>query len=178
MPPIEPNEPAEPNEDPGYEVLDDWNGPQTFRPRGSDRLAWYVRLFLIVIATALTTVFSLAAWIRPYSDDGAAKTMETHTQLGLPKCNMVVATGKPCPACGMTTSFSLLIHGDVVASLKANWVGTLLGTFCLGLIPWAAVGAWRGRYLFVRSAEMLTTIAVITLMVLMISRWAYIWFLQ
>ena len=52
--------------------------------------------------------------------------MATHTQLGMPPCNFVVMTGKPCPACGMTTSFALLVRGDVRASLRANWAGTLI----------------------------------------------------
>ena len=35
--------------------------------------------------------------------------MGTHQQLGLPPCNFVTLTGYPCPACGMTTSFALLV---------------------------------------------------------------------
>ncbi|MCU0218495.1 DUF2752 domain-containing protein, partial [Mycobacterium tuberculosis] len=59
-------------------------------------------------------------------------------------------TGKPCPACGMTTSFSLLMHADVPNSLRANWVGTLLCATILLIAPWAAVSAVRGRLLWVR----------------------------
>jgi len=182
VPPIETNTAPEPDGEPDYEVLDDserdrWNGPRTASP-ANERLVWYVRGFLVFIAVSLTILFTAAAWIHPYADDGSAQTMATHTQLGLPRCTMVELTAKPCPACGMTTSFSLLMHGDVWSSLKANWVGTLLAIFWLCLIPWSAIGAVRGRYLFIRSAEVLTTVCVCTLLVLMISRWAYIWFVQ
>ena len=180
MPPIRTNQAQGSDDDPGYEVIDDaerdrWNGPRMDRG-AAVRLAWYVRTFLASLVVALSTIFGVAASLHPYAEDGTAKTMETHTQLGLPKCNMVQLTGKPCPACGMTTSFSLLVHGDVWSSMKANWVGTLLAAFCLCLIPWAAVGAARGCYLFIRSAELLTTIFVCLLLVLMLGRWAFIWF--
>ena len=52
----------------------------------------------------------------------------------------------------------------------------MLAIFWLSLIPWAAFSAVRGRYLFIRSAETLMTVAVSTLLVLMIGRWAVIWF--
>ena len=31
----------------------------------------------------------------------------------MPPCNFVLMTGKPCPSCGMTTSFALLVRGDI-----------------------------------------------------------------
>ena len=51
--------------------------------------------------------------------------METHRQLGLPPCTFKEMTGLPCPSCGMTSSFALLVRGDVMNSLRANAVGTL-----------------------------------------------------
>ena len=57
----------------------------------------------------------------------------------MPPCNFKTWTGKPCPSCGMTTSFALLIRGDVANSLRANWVGTLLAGFCMVLIPYGFV---------------------------------------
>jgi len=157
------------------------------RPR---RLAVYVRVMLVLMAVGFTTLAVTALCLDPYQkgDDGAyvlnedgsktAKTMETHRQLGLPRCNMQELTGKPCPACGMTTSFSLLTHGDVLNSLKANWVGTLLcGTIIL-ITPWLVVSAFRGRLLWVRNGEMFSTILLSTLLVLMIGRWAWIMFVN
>src|SRR6516162_9941646 len=105
------------------------------------RAKWYVRGLLLSMAAGLAAVFVIAFWLNPYTADGSPRTMATHTQLGIPPCNFVVLTGKPCPACGMTTSFALLVRGDVGASLRANWVGTLLAGFWAGLLVWAVVGA-------------------------------------
>src|SRR5689334_8800203 len=108
--------------------MNDENGLPMARPvgaiRGKPRTQLTVRLALLAIGGLLAGVFGIAFWLNPYGPDGAPKTMATHTQLGIPPCSFVVLTGKPCPACGMTTSFALLVRGDVAASLRANWAGT------------------------------------------------------
>ena len=130
-----------------------------------------VRGLLLLMAAGFAAVLGVALSLNPYAADGSALTGATHTQLGLPPCNMVTLIGKPCPACGMTTSFSLLMHGDVVNSARANWVGTLLASACLVAVPWALVSAARRRYLWIRSLEMTTTVAVGVLLALMFARW-------
>lgn len=131
----------------------------------------YTRAILVLMALAFITVFALAAWIEPYGLDGAPQTMRTHTQLGLPRCSMEATIGKPCPACGMTTSFALLTHGDPVNSLKANWVGTLLALLWLALIPWGLISAIRARLWGIRNGELMTTILVGVMLTLMLLRW-------
>src|SRR5579875_1177951 len=96
----------------------------------------WVRGSLLGLALGLSAVFAVACWLDPYDDDGSPRTLATHQQLGLPPCTFYFVTGLPCPACGMTTSFALLMHGDLRNSLRANAVGTLLAGFCLLLIPW------------------------------------------
>ena len=98
----------------------------------------------------------------------------THRQLGLPPCTFADVTGVPCPSCGMTTSFALLVRGDVANSLRANWVGTLLATFCLLFIPWAAVSVVRGRALFVGSLERALVAVIMTLLTLLFLRWGLV----
>jgi len=146
------------------------------RKRKPPPLARWTRCLLALMAVGLVTVFVAAAWIRPYDDDGTPARMATHTQLGMEACNMVVLTGKPCPACGMTTSFSLLMHADILNSLKANWVGTLLALAWLALIPWGIIGAVRGRLLWIRRGELWMTVGLSILFVMMIGRWAVIFF--
>ena len=46
----------------------------------------------------------------------------------------------------MTTSFALLMHGDVVASLGANPAGTLLALGLLLFAPWSLWASLRGRW--------------------------------
>jgi hypothetical protein len=74
----------------------------------------------------------------------------------------------------MTTSFALLVRGDVVNSLRANAVGTLLALFWLALIPWSLIGALRGRLVYVRSLERALTRALIVFMTLLLLRWAVV----
>jgi hypothetical protein len=130
-----------------------------------------VRLAVVVIAVGLTVLFAVAAWLDPYGPDGQPLAMGTHKQLGLPECNFVRLTGLPCPSCGMTTSFALLMRGDLIASLRANAVGTLLAVVLLAAIPWSLVGAARGRWLWVRTLEPWLLRAVIVFTGLAVVRW-------
>jgi Protein of unknown function (DUF2752) len=140
----------------------------------NEQIGKVARAFLGIMACGFLVVFVIAAWLHPYDADGLPKSMATHTQLGMPPCNMVVMYGKPCPSCGMTTSFSLLVHGDVWNSLKANWVGTLMAIFWMGLIPWGFYGTIRGRLLWVRNGELFLTFSVGAILVLMVLRWAWV----
>jgi Protein of unknown function (DUF2752) len=133
--------------------------------------AVWVRGSLVMLGLGLTAVFGIAFWLNPYQADGSARRMETHRQLGLPACTFYAVTGVPCPACGMTTSFALLVRGDVGNSVRANAVGTLLAVFGLILIPWCAVGALMGRLPLIRSPERALTIAVSVFLSLMLLRW-------
>jgi hypothetical protein len=138
------------------------------------RIQRWVRLTLVLIAVGLVGVFTLAVVLNPYDSDGQPRRMGTHMEIGLPECTFYEVTGKPCPACGMTTSFSLLMHGDVVNSLHANAVGTLFAVFCLALIPWNLVCAFRGRLYWVRSLETSATMVLLILLTLMLLRWGIV----
>jgi hypothetical protein len=131
----------------------------------------WVRGGLIGLALGLSAVFVVACWLNPYNSDGSPRTVATHQQLGLPPCTFFRTTGLPCPSCGMTTSFALLMHGDPLNSLRANAVGTVLAGFCLLLIPWCLASAvWR-RTLFVRSLERALTFVVLAFLSMMLLRW-------
>jgi hypothetical protein len=141
-------------------------------------MSGWVRGGLVGLALGMVGLFGVALWLNPYEEDGTPRRQETHTQLGLQPCTFYKLTGKPCPSCGMTTSFALLVRGDVVNSLKANAVGTLLAVFCLGLIPWGLASAYRQRTLFVRSMENTLVVLVIGFLVLMLLRWGVMLALQ
>ncbi|MCI0702142.1 MAG: DUF2752 domain-containing protein [Planctomycetia bacterium] len=144
--------------------------------RPARRTKLFVRATLVAVALALAGVFAVAFWLNPYDADGQPRTMATHTQLGMPPCNFVVMTGKPCPACGMTTSFALLVRGDVSASLRANWVGTTIALIWATLMLWALASAVRARPLFIPRGrgELITTVIVGTVLVLMLTRWGIV----
>lgn len=70
----------------------------------------------------------------------------THTQLGLPPCPSALLFDRPCPGCGLTTSFTALLHGQWGLAFSAHPLGPFL---YLGITIWALLGmygwlkAWR-----------------------------------
>jgi len=75
--------------------------------------------------------------------------MGTHTQLGMPACQFEARTGLPCATCGMTTSFSWFVRGEILRSLRTQPMGTILAAmtvlgFWLCLYV-AATGVRLGR---------------------------------
>jgi hypothetical protein len=145
-------------------------------PRHQPRpaLGAWVRGALVGLALGLAAVFAIALWLDPYRPDGTPRRMGTHQQLHLPPCTFKEVTGLPCPSCGMTTSFALLVRGDVAHSLRANAAGTLLAVFCLALIPWALASALRRRPLFVRSLERAFTVCILVFLGAMLLRWCVV----
>jgi hypothetical protein len=96
----------------------------------------------------------------------------THTQLGLPPCPSILLFGRPCLGCGLTTSWTRLLHGDWGGAFAAHPLGpvayaafTLSALACLYgffarvrvdpnapalnrllvafIVVFAAFGAWR-----------------------------------
>jgi Protein of unknown function (DUF2752) len=137
-------------------------------------MSWWVRGMLVGIALGLIALFSVAFSLDPYLADGSARRMETHKQLGLPECTFKQVTHLPCPSCGMTTSFSLTMHGDLFHGAQANSVGVLLALTLLISIPWCVASAVMQRTLFIRSAERTMLAIVIGLLSLMMLRWAVV----
>ena len=60
----------------------------------------------------------------------------THEQLGLPACPSVLLFDRPCPGCGLTTSWTATIHGNIPFALHAHPLGPLLYLLftCLALL--------------------------------------------
>lgn len=138
------------------------------------RARLWVRGVLLVFAVLLVVVFTLACQIDPYDEQGKPLKMGAHQRLGMPPCEFVVMFKKPCPSCGLTTSFSLLMHGDMMGSLRANPVGTAMALFSLALVPWCLVIAFRGRYVWVRSIERASLWTAGIFFVLLLLRWGIV----
>ena len=89
-----------------------------------------LRVVAGLIAVVLLAVLGLARWLPP--DE---RGFGTHERLGLPPCGLILTSGLPCPSCGMTTSFSLMMHGRPVDSFMAQPAGAVLSLGAmLGLI--------------------------------------------
>jgi hypothetical protein len=87
-----------------------------------------------VAAPILMTLFALtligiAARLKPNP-----MGMGTHEQLGLPSCSFLIDYGKPCPFCGMTTSYSHMVRGQVFQSIRTQPMGALLALVTL-IVP-------------------------------------------
>jgi hypothetical protein len=143
------------------------------RPRRVPNSARLMRASLLVVGALLAGIFGIAFWLNPYDANGRPRSMATHTQLGMPPCNFVILMGKPCPSCGMTTSFALLVRGDVVASLRANWAGTLIAVLWALTMVWAIASGIRGKPLFIPRGrgELVLTAIVGVVLILMLGRW-------
>jgi hypothetical protein len=129
---------------------------------------------LLGMAAGWLLVFGVAFWLNPYDAEGQPRRLETHLQLGLPPCTFRILTGVPCPSCGMTTSFALLVRGDGANSMRANAVGTLLAAFGMVLVPWSLASVYKGRLLVIRSLERALTWSVVVFVTLMLLRWVIV----
>jgi hypothetical protein len=106
----------------------------------SERLGKTTRILLVLFAMGLVAIFVVARWLEP-----DPKGFGTHTQLGLWPCAFRSATGRPCPSCGMTTSFAWFVRAQPVPSWRANPAGSLIAPTSFLLIPWLLFVAYRGR---------------------------------
>lgn len=149
-------------------------GPGQTKTLSGRPLDNWLRLVLSVMVLGITAIFAIAAWLNPYGPDGNALTMGTHEQLGFPPCNFVILTGKPCPSCGMTTSFALMVRGDLINALGANPVGSALAIFLMLVLPWGIASLWFGKTLFIWSIE-LTGLIILSLFIgIALLRWGII----
>ena len=101
------------------------------------------RLVSAVGMVGTGSVLGLASWLQA-SPIGHG----THRQLGLGVCTFLALTGQPCPMCGMTTTFTLLAHGNVISAVITQPFGLVLfsmtvGAFCVSL---AELVQPRGRW--------------------------------
>lgn len=76
----------------------------------------------------------------------------THQALGLPPCPSVLIFDRPCPGCGLTTSWTALIHGNIPLAFAAHPLGPILyAIFTAG--AWMSLYGWRkGKLLLTDSA--------------------------
>ena len=126
-----------------------------------------MRVALALVAVGWGALFVIAACLKP-----DPRGMGTHQQLGLPPCTFYEITGIPCPSCGMTTSFSHFVHGNLAGSLGANPVGTLLAAAGVLWVPWLLLSAIWGRRFGVRSYEIWLARGIVLLVVLLTVNWS------
>ena len=106
------------------------------------KIVWYQRLVLVVMGGSLLALLAIAVYLSP-----DPRGFGTHQRLGLPPCMFLEAFEIRCPSCGMTTSWSNLVRGNVIRSIQANSGGTLLAVIAMIAGPWAFLSGCRGSWL-------------------------------
>ena len=97
-------------------------------------LPWRGRLMALALALGCLAILVTAARLTP-SPEGYG----SHTELGLQPCQFMQRTGLPCPGCGMTTSWTWFVRGNLAASLYVQPMGTVLAAI-------AVCCFWTGLY--------------------------------
>ena len=135
---VEPNQHESNGNSPPELIESIWDSPELFLRQ------WYVRITLVLAGLFMAGLLVTARNLTPDKD-----RMGTHQQLGLPECGFISMFGKPCPSCGMTTSWSHLTRGQIVQSFRANPGGLLLGIMAAVFAPFflvsGAIGKWMIR---------------------------------
>ena len=85
----------------------------------------------------------------------------THEALGLPPCSAITWFGVPCPTCGMTTSWSYLLRGDLFMSLRCNPGGTCLALVAMVTAVWSLSIAALGNYRALLSIRVASLLAIL-----------------
>lgn len=98
------------------------------------KLAHKQQLHLGILAISLTVlILSALLQVRP---DGRVFLLNW-TGVPLPEsCMTKIATGWPCPGCGLTRCFIYLTHGNLAAAWEVNRAGILVYGLVVSQIPW------------------------------------------
>jgi hypothetical protein len=104
-------------------------------------LARSERVTLLAYVGGFVLVSLLALWLNP-----DPRGLGTHEQLGLPPCTTQALFHIPCPFCGMTTAFSLMVRGQPISAFQCQPAGAM--GYAGGVVA-ALAGLWfaaAGRY--------------------------------
>lgn len=136
-------------------------------PNGTvDSLSIRVRLALISCGLVSILLLTLAFRLTPNP-----KGIGTHQQLGFSQCTFIEWFNVPCPSCGMTTSWSHLMNGQIIQSFRANPGGALLAIYTLLLGPWMLVSGIMGKWLISRLDMGWVFVATVLVTLVTIFQW-------
>ncbi|MDZ7616700.1 MAG: DUF2752 domain-containing protein [Patescibacteria group bacterium] len=110
-------------------------------PLAGNPLPHHVRWPLAVGGVVLLCGLAIAAWAKP-----DPRGYGTHEHLGFGPCTFRVLFNRPCPSCGMTTSWCCMMRGDAFRAFHANAGGALLAAIAIPAAPWMLASAARGRW--------------------------------
>ncbi len=128
-----------------------------------------VRFWAALVLLGCLTVLGIAAYLKP--DQRGYGTHERLFHTG--PCGMLVMTGLPCPACGMTTAFAHTARGQWLRALCVQPAGFILALATIGLAGicvWTlASGRWpRTTFWLINPYRLF-----LALLVLLVGAWAF-----
>lgn len=105
------------------------------------RQGWNLSRFTLREVRLLAMGVLLLALTTPYLFLAASPNLEEKQSW----CPVKLATGLPCPGCGMFKSWCFLTHGQWLHSFHHHPLGMLLYAFTLFMLVWAAVEYYQNR---------------------------------
>lgn len=88
----------------------------------------------------------------------------THQHLGLPPCPSVLLFDRPCPGCGLTTSWTALIHGQFGYAFHAHPLGPpLYALFTLS--SFLALYGWIKGFRFATDSPQFNRVMTVTIVI-------------
>lgn len=109
--------------------------PNWSRKRLTGQLTWFVSWVIITFLGAVVLKPEVAGH-------------GTHQQLGLPACPSAAIFDRPCPGCGLTTSWTNTLHGQFAAAFQDHWLGPFL-YIVFTLSAFACIYGWYAGKKFV-----------------------------
>lgn len=113
-------------------------------------------------------LLSVAAWLSP-SGDGHG----THEQLGLAPCTWVALFDKPCPTCGMTTSFAHTADASFLTAATTQPLGMLLAIGAAAMFWTTAHTAATGSRASHAALGLVNGRSLVVMLILGLGAWAY-----
>lgn len=95
---------------------------------------WKRRLLGLALAIICALPLAIGARLTP-----APAGHGTHEALGLPPCGFLLAFGRPCMTCGMTTAVTQAAHGQLLGAFRTQPAGALVAIVL-------ASGVWFGLH--------------------------------
>ena len=138
-----------------------------FRQHQSLAMTRWERITVFISGGILLSLLMTAAILRP-----STQGYGTHQQLGLPPCSIRMFFGMRCPACGMTTSWSHTMRGQLPSALASNTAGTLLAILALIGGPWGVSSAVRGRWLWPPPNDLWLAALTVGIVLVTLGDWA------
>lgn len=103
-------------------------------------------------------MIGIALWLHP-----SPLLHGTHKQIGMGECGFYQLFHRPCPTCGLTTSFAAVAHLDIVTAVRAHVMGPWLFLLLSSIGAACGYSVITGRR-FVRAGDWVSRVFFFTVL--------------